>query len=191
MNSRRQASSAPSAIARKGRGWSSASPSTPATRTTVAADRCRYAVETSDLSARVKAGKSVTVTPGSSHSPQWKPVSHRYRSCRAGSGRTAARPGCRPLAAAAAAYRTYAVIAPHISRSSDVSPYAWYRSQDADTTTSPQPDLAAVPAVGQQHREHVPPRRQQRRDVVGLILDPGQVLGVARRQFDIADALPV
>src|ERR1700733_12850216 len=70
----------------------------------------------------MNAGKSLTTTPGSIHSPQWKPVSHRYRS-----------------EAAAAANRTQAVIAPHISRSSDVSPYAWYRSQGADTTTSPQP----------------------------------------------------
>ena len=80
---------------------------------------------TSDLSARANAGKSVTVTPGSSHSPQWKPVSHRYRSCAAGSGRASARLGCRPAAAAAAANRTHAVMAPHISLSSDVSPYAW------------------------------------------------------------------
>ena len=54
-----------------------------------------------------------------------------------------------------------------------------------------QPDLAAVPPVGQQHREHVPPRRHQRRDVVGLVLDPRAVLGVAGGQLDVADALPV
>ena len=80
---------------------------------------------TSDLSARANAGKSAVIPPGSSHSPQWKPVSHRYRSCAAGSGRAAARSGCRPPAAAAAANRTQAVMVPHVSRSSEVSPYAW------------------------------------------------------------------
>jgi hypothetical protein len=82
-------------------------------------------VATSDLSARVNAGKSAITVPGSIHSPNWKPVSHRYRSWPAGSGRAAARSGCRPPAATVAANRTQAVMAPHISRSSDVSPYAW------------------------------------------------------------------
>jgi hypothetical protein len=105
-------------------------------------------VATSDLSARANAGKSVTVTPGSIHSPQWKPLSHRYRSCAAGSGRAAARSGCRLPAAAPAANRTQAVIARHISASSDVSPYAWYRSQGTDTTASPQPAEPCSPPSG-------------------------------------------
>ena len=50
-----------------------------------------------------------------------------------------------------------------------------------------QPDLAPVPAVGQQDREHVPPRRHQGRDVVGLVLHPGAVLGVAGCELDVAD----
>ena len=49
-------------------------------------------------------------TPGSSHSPKWKPVSQRNSSCGAGTGRTAARSGCRADAAAPAAYRTHASI---------------------------------------------------------------------------------
>ena len=54
-----------------------------------------------------------------------------------------------------------------------------------------QPDLAAVPPVGQQDGEHVPPRPRQRRDVVGLILHPRAVLGVPRREFGVADARAV
>ena len=54
-----------------------------------------------------------------------------------------------------------------------------------------QPDLAAVPPVGQQDGEHVPARPRQRRDVVGLILHPRAVLGVTRREFGVADTRAV
>jgi hypothetical protein len=51
--------------------------------------------------------------------------------------------------------------------------------------------LAAVPSVGQQDGEHLPPRPRQRRDVVGLILHPRAILGVTRREFGVADTRPV
>ena len=45
----------------------------------------------------MNAGKSCGSPPGSSHSPQWKPVSQRYCSCGAGSALPATRSGCRSL----------------------------------------------------------------------------------------------
>ena len=103
------------------------------------AERCRYAVATSALSPATKAPKSPTSTPGSSHSPQWKPVSHRYSSCGAGSGRARRARGCRRSRATARRSRPSAIIAGHGSASSRSSPYARYSSHGTMTAASPQP----------------------------------------------------
>ena len=101
---------------------------------------------------------SAMSSPGSSHSPQWKPVSHRYRSCGAGSGPRGPR-RVPPLAAICSrAVRASGPWSATARRGSAASPYARYSSQGTITAASPQPAEPlrnadrAVPALGARGR---------------------------------------
>ena len=79
---------------------------------------------TSALSAATKSGNANGCPPGSSHSPQWNPLSHRNSSWAAGSGRAAARDGWRSVALIRCARSSQATMDGHSSARIRSSPYA-------------------------------------------------------------------